>query len=123
LELTHSNPGAAFVCTVAQTKDTTITQVVQADLNSLSQQIQSLSIPSQLSVQSLSGGTHFQQAIATSFSGTLSSNQGSQAITGELFILFSPNTKVQALIASFAANSTSFKAVINSAASMVDSLV
>ena len=123
LELTHANPGAAFVCSVAETKDTTINQVVQADLNSLSQQIQNLSVPSQLSIQSLSGGTHFQQAIATSFSGTLSSNQGSEAITGEIFILFSPSTKVQALIASFAANATSYKAVNPSALTMVDSLV
>ena len=123
VELAHSSPGAAFICSVGQTKDTTINQVVQADLNSLSQQIQSLSIPSQLSVQSLSSGTHFQQAVATSFSGTLSSSSGSQAITGEIFILFSPRTKVQALTLAFAANSSSYKAVNSSALSMIDSLV
>jgi hypothetical protein len=123
LDLTHSSPGAAFICTVGQTSDTTINQVVQADLNSLSQQIQNLSVPSQLSIQSLSGGTHFQQAVTTSFSGTLSSDSGSQPITGEIFVLFSARTKVQSLIASFAANSTSYKAVNSSALAMVDSLV
>jgi hypothetical protein len=123
VELTHSNPGAAFICTVGQTSDTTINQVVQADLNSLSQQIQNLSVPSQLSIQSLSSGTHFQQAVATSFSGTLSGDSGSEPITGEIFVLFSARTKVQSLIASFASNSTSYKAVNNSALAMVDSLV
>jgi glutamine synthetase len=121
--LTHSNPGAAFICSVGQTKDTTMVQVIQADLNGLSQQIQNLATPSQLSVQSLSGGVHFQQAMATSFNGTLSSDSGSQPITGEIFILFSPKTKVQALIVSFAANSTSYKAVFNSALQMVNTLV
>ena len=123
MELTHSGPSAAFVCSVAQTKDTAMTQVIQADLTGLSQQIQGFTSPSQVTIQSISGGAHFQQAVATSFSGTLSSDSGSQPVTGEIFILFSPRTKVQSLSLSFAANSTDFKAVLNSALSMVNSLV
>jgi hypothetical protein len=122
--LGHSSPGAAFLCQVSQTQDTSIDQVVQTDLNSLGSQIQDLSLPSSnLSVQNISGGTHFQQAITTAFSGTLSSDSGTESVTGEIYILFSPSSKVQADAAAFAGSSANFQAVSQSALSMVNSLV
>jgi hypothetical protein len=122
--LGHSNPGAAFLCQVTQTTDTSIDQVIQTDLNSLGSQIQDLTLPSSnLSVQSLSGGTHFQQAVTTAFTGTLSSDSGTESVTGEIYILFSPSSKVQADAAAFAGSSANFQAVSQSALSMINSMV
>jgi len=124
VELANSQvSSAALLCSVAQTKDTQISQVFQTDLNGLQQNTQGLQIPSDnLTVQS-TGGSHFPQALVTPFTATVSGNQGTEPIAGQLLVLFNPSTKIEAEIIAFVnSQSANYSSINDSVIDMADSM-
>jgi hypothetical protein len=107
---------------VQQEQSATIQTVVQADTQFFEQQISNFTTPStNLSVQTING-THFQQGVATPFTGTISTSQGTEQVAGELYILFSPSSQVSARVIAFASSQTEYNSVAQSVLTMTQSM-
>ncbi len=107
---------------VQQEQSATIQTVVQADDQFFEQQISNFTIPnSSINVQTLSG-THFQQGVATPFTGTVSTSQGTEQIAGQIYILFDPSSQVSARIIAFAGSQSAYNSVAQSVLTMTQSM-
>jgi hypothetical protein len=107
---------------VQQEQNATIQTVLQADTQFFEQQISNFATPStNLTVQTING-THFQQGLATPFTGTLSNSQGTEQIAGEIYILFSPSSQVSARVIAFASSQAEYNSVAQSVLTMTQSM-
>src|SRR5579875_649569 len=122
LVLTYASPQAACLVNLDQSSASDPGAALDAELQSLSA-ITNVTITGSTGVQHLSGNVNFQAAIAQGFTGTLSTNQGTQPVAGEFFDLLDAQTGANAFVVAFSDSASDFKSVSSSVLQMVNSLL
>jgi len=96
---------------------TTVSSLAQNFLSSLTIQ----NLQGQQTTQTLNWQT-FQQAFVEGFSGSISTNQGSSDVNGQVFVLYSSQNKIAAEILAVASSATNYEAANSSVLQIVNSL-
>ena len=122
LVLTYASPQAACLVNLDQSSASDPGAALDAELQSLSA-ITNVTITGSTGVQHLGGNVNFQAAIAQGFTGTLSTNQGTQPVAGEFFDLLDAQTGANAFVVAFSDSASDFKSVSSSVLQMVNSLL